>query len=486
MSNILKIIKKHRYSILIFFGLLLLCISRFILLERSARFIWDESSDLVRMHEIFTNRRLTLVGPMDLTGTKIFGSLSYYMLMPFALLYQFDPIGPVIGTAFYSVVTALIFVCILSKKYHWKYPIAFVFITFVFPLVQSGRWAWNPHYIPLWSIVSLAIILWKYDSPSWKVWFLAGFFQMLGIHNHWYAVFSYIGFFVSIIIIGFNEKRKKIILYYFFGGFAAVLPFIIFDILRPPGLFISRLLYFSPLSPTSGGFTLAGIAQKLASNPWQFIHYFFQSTPAVFIFIPIFLLYLYLVIKKGTNGLKKLLLIPIIFQILGLSVISTDVSDYYFLAAIPAFILFITIPEKNRTLKRVQKVLLIVFFILSIYPSIHEITKNDWSTNISRTKHIAEIIAKNSSQYCNIYVVASKDSGVLGEKYRDLLSLKGVPILGPAEFGVSDCLFVISTSPLAVIRKDPAYEMDFMRKKEPIQTWNVEDGWKIYKFVSWN
>ena len=97
-------------KLLLILFIIALLFTRFYNLSQSDRFTRDESSDLVRMHQYYIDRTLTLIGPLDNTGTKVFGSLTYYMLMPFAILGNFNPVSPVYGTAFFGLLTALMIV----------------------------------------------------------------------------------------------------------------------------------------------------------------------------------------------------------------------------------------------------------------------------------------------------------------------------------------------------------------------------------------
>ena len=471
------------FKLLLVLALSLLLISRFVLLDRSARFIWDETDDLRRMKEIYEHKRLTLVGPISGNNINIYGSLSYYMLMPFAVAYNFDPIGPVVGTATYSVILILIFSYLLAKKYSWQYPLAVLFLSAVFPLVQSGRWAWNPHYIPFWQMLSLTLFLLIYKSKSWYLWILAGLLQGLGIHNHWYAFFSVLGFSIALFIL--TSKEKRLLQFWFFlaGVILSILPFVVFDLLRPPGLFISRLLYFSPVFQNESGFNIITVLQRIFTLPYQFLHYFFQNHIFTLLFIPFFLWYLVSVFKQRSL-FKKLLLIPIMAQIIGLSIISTQVFDHYFISVVIFFILFLAIPDEKLRFSKNHIILLVMFIVLSLPAGVYEITKNEWSTNIKRSKDITDILSENiDGKRCNVIAIASKDSGITAKRYRDMLALRDIYIMGHEEYRDYECLFVVSTSGLAAIKKDPVYEIDLVRNDSPVRVWNIEGDWKVYKFV---
>src|SRR3990172_3773838 len=107
---------------------LALAFSRFWNLDKTARFIWDESSDLVNMHQIYVEKKLTLIGPISEDGSKVFGSLTYYMLLPFAVLGNFDPVAPAYGAAFWGVATDIL---LFYLGYKINKKIFFLFIPII-------------------------------------------------------------------------------------------------------------------------------------------------------------------------------------------------------------------------------------------------------------------------------------------------------------------------------------------------------------------
>ena len=101
--------------IIIFF--LILIFSRTFNLGKTARFIWDESSDLVSIHEIYVEHKITLIGPISEDGSKVFGSLTYYMLLPFAVIGKFDPASTAYGAAFWGILTASLLLFLSYRIY---------------------------------------------------------------------------------------------------------------------------------------------------------------------------------------------------------------------------------------------------------------------------------------------------------------------------------------------------------------------------------
>lgn len=138
--------------------LVLLIGSRFINLDNSARFTRDESSDLARMHEYWSAKKITLVGPISNDNVKVFGSLTYYMLMPFAVLGNFDPVSTAYGAAFWSVLTGILLLLLVQHINPKLTLVAGLLIVVWYPLLESGRWAWNPHLMPFWFALGIALI----------------------------------------------------------------------------------------------------------------------------------------------------------------------------------------------------------------------------------------------------------------------------------------------------------------------------------------
>ncbi len=465
-----------------------LIMSRFVLLYTSARFIWDESDDLVRMSQMYHRNPITLIGPMNANKTFFQSSLTYYMVMPGAALTNFHPMGPVYATAVYGCLTVLLLAYILMRFYRWKYFIGVLFLTCLFPLVQTSRWAWNPHFIPFWQSLGILIFLIA-DNKKMKFWAwgIVGFLLTLTLHNHWYAFFSAVGFGFAMLIYLLKQKRIKEFIWYVVGSISAIAPLLIFDILHPPGLFITRALIFSPLAPHNGAFNLASIPLKLVQFPIELIMYFVHNKVAAILIVVAIFVYGILVLRDKTISLfKKILLIPIAFQIIGLTLISGSVFDYYYLGAVIPLIIFLSIPDKAKILNMLRIGILTMIVFLGISASIGEIKKDTWMTNIHRKMQVYQIIKNNlpKDKKCNVFVPASKSGDAVGKVYRDLLIARDdVWLFSQEEYNTYECIFIVSTASIGKIKKDPAYELDRIRDVMPLKSWRVgETDWKVYYF----
>lgn len=459
--------------------IILLILTRTLLLETSARFIWDESGDLVRMYKIFQERKITLIGPISQDNINVYGSLTYYMLLPFAIIFNFDPIGPAIGAAFYSIVSILILALILRKKFGWNLVGSILVLSFIFPFLQAGRWAWNPNLVPFWQILSLFLYFSVFLKKRRGIWlFFSGFLQSLAVHNHWYAIFTLVGFSVFVFLNSPRREKWRHFLIFFTGVTIGLAPFLIFDLTHPPGLFITRLIYFSPLSLSRGAFNIKTFFLRSVNIPYQFLFYFFQEKLISWLMLILFLLF-----ALKNNLAKNLLLLPVFFLFFGLSLIGGKVYQHYFLSGVVFFIIWLFYSRKNSH-SFFQKLIILLFFIFSIKPSVTEVFKNDWSTNIAATREIVTIISRDiKSRSGNLVVVSSPDPNTKGKRYRDLLFLKGINLLPEDNYRDNECLYVVSNSNEATIRRDPAYEVNRIRDMNATQTWQIKNSiWNVYRF----
>jgi hypothetical protein len=453
---------------LFFIGLV---VSRFYNLNKTARFIWDESSDLVNIHQIYVERKLTLIGPISEDGNKVFSSLTYYVLLPFAVVGNFDPVSTAYGAAFWGVIAGLLIFYLVfrvNRKLAW---VSVPLIILWYPLVETGRWAWNPNFIPLFVALSLIFYLNKSNLSG----FLSGLALGLSVHLHYLAVFASFGFGAVLFAEAFKRKDFNKLLMFTLGWTLAILPFILFDLTHPPGLFLSRILYFNYLGEKLLVF------QNLVFVINSTFVYFTHSEPLKVGLLVALALLVYFDIKDKSKGIRFAVIFLI--QILGLGFVA-NYYPHYILPAIPFLIIYLFYPRRGfgQILSLTIVGILFVSGVLS-FPS--QITQTTWEGDIASTRFITNTIAQNISEHAlknnNLAVLGSPDPNTYGRRYRDLLLIKGVDLKTKGEYAISDHLFLITTSPLEAVRNDPAFEISFFKNGNLMGEWRVpESDWKIF------
>ncbi len=466
------------FSILFFVTLLF---TRFYNLDHTARFTRDESRDLVHMRQIVVDKKLTLVGPISNDNNKVFGSLTYYMLLPFVIGAHFMPIGPAIGAAVWGTLTALILIAITYKVNRRFLIVILPLVLLWFPLLETSRWAWNPHFVLFWISLGILFTCWK------KLWayFSAGISLSLSFHNH------YIAFFATSVFVGLlflqtclREKAYKRAFALGIGYVLPFLPFFLFDFLHPPGIFVTRYLLGGD-TPQTAAFTLQSGMEKIAHAAAMSVHYL-APVPYLPIVIGV-LLVLLAVLDIRARSKNLLWFLPVLAQ-LGMSVILVDYQTRYFLPALPFLFVWLIVPRKHLASK-IAKVITVLLLIGSFLTAHDQLTKTSVPPDIySLTKATAIIagVVKDPNtpiKNPNIAVLSAPDTDPMAEKYRDALSIYDIHFLTSAQYNVSENLFVVSPAPEAQLRADGDYAMKPFKNSILRHTYTIPNSpWKVYWF----
>ncbi len=449
--------------------------TRFYNLDQTGVFQWDQSIDLVKIHQYAVNKTLTLVGPISEDGSKVFGSLTYYMLMPFAAMGNFEPLSTTQGAVFWGFLTYLLIILmarIINKKLVlW---VAILGIAW-FPLVEISRSAWNPYLMPFW--IALGIIFYQFKKNLSL--FFSGIFLGLSIHNHYVAVFSTGVFILLASIASFKHKKFLLHLFLIFGFISTIVPFIIFDLRHPPGLFLSRIIYFNHVSTNAG----LSIVSKIWEN-WQIILSYY--THGVFLSwllgISVVLLFVYDLKTKNPAIIYGL---AVMFQVLAVAFLS-DSFIHYFLPALIFFLAYV-LSKRDFLGAGISKFVFAILMISSVFTISSQLLIPTWSPSIKSIREITNIlngqIKGRDLRNVNLAVLASVDNNTYGRKYRDLLLIKDVNLLSKDEYFKTDNLFIVSQSAEEKVRNDAAVEMQLFRRGVLRGQWRVTgENWKVYLF----
>lgn len=448
--------------------------TRFYNLPNTARLGEDESGFLVRVHQIYKEKKITLVGQVNQFGTKVFSSLTVYLLLPVAVLGNFSPISIFYGAALWGIAAVFLLLYLTHTINKRLTFLTAVLLLVSFPLVQMGRWAWNPNFIPLW--VSLGLIF--YLRQNKLGYFLTGIFFGLSVHQHYYAIFACS---VFIIIISFKKLIHKHFQEPFLAsfGFALVLiPFIIFDLRHPPGIFILGA------SQQTQGIATSAIFRNFLPYLFETVKYQTQNSLLAVILTVTLLLLLF---RDLTSKSKALLYFsPIPFQTLFISALNVYFPHYFFVI-IPFFFVWLVFPRQNigRALSVISLCLLIIGGILSLKPQLTaSVVEPDIRTVTQIDRLLKEQLRDNHLRNVNIAVLDSPDRNVSAQKFRYLLLVPdNLSVMSHDDYSGNDFLFVISTASEAAVRRDPAMEINNFRAKPAINTWHINPGpWQVYLF----
>ena len=468
--------KIRKYLPLVLFTALLI-FTRFYNLPATSRFTRDESSNLVDMHRIFVDRDLTLIGPVDVANTIIYPSLTFYMLLPFAIIGNFTTYSPGYGTAFYSVLAALLLLLITRKMEFREIKIAGLLLIVWYPLMESGRWAWNPHLVPF--VMALALYFWQVNK---RHAFLSGILFGLVFHLHYFTIFSFAGFSLMVVIDSIKKKQFKELLLLLAGFALMILPFVIFDLRNPPGLFFGKFL--------SSNLVSQGAEGELVNLPLSFIHNLGQSlfylTQNIYLAIMVGVVFFVLILLDTLRRRENLLfLVPFLFQILAISFLPYFQGRYLLLGIV--FLFMFLIQKRDGISKRLVVCAMLLMIVGGAFNLGKVMLESPTPPGAYIVEKASEIISDDIKfsdlKNVNLAILASPDPDPLGVTYRHTLLVKGEKILTESQYGITDNLFIVTTSEESAVRNDSANIINGFREGKLVSSQKIGNtNWKVYLF----
>lgn len=471
--------KKHPkvlFLLILFVGALIFI--RFYNLDHTARFTQDESSDLLRMQQLAHERKITLVGPISNDGDKVFGSLTYYQWLPFVIISNFDPVSPAYGMAFWGVLTALVLFAItwkLNAQYVWLTAVLVLIWT---PLVETSRWAWNPHLVTFW--IALGVLVYLFKRP-WS-YFLSGVFMALAFHNHFIALIATSVFVVCVAIQECKAKHWQNAAWIMLGYALPFVPFVLFDLRHPPGLFFSKYISGSR-TPNTIHLTSEVVVHRVLGNINLVSGYI--SGP-FFKWLLIGLTAVLIIVER--KKLERLIwLLPIAAQVV-IGSLFTDLQTRYFLPGLVFYLVWLLLPRKGIPM-HIARDIVGICLVASLFTIVPNLTLTKVPPDIyslrAATNYIAAQITDKQLKNVNVATLASPDSDPLSHIYREALSVKDIGLKAASEYDTSENLFVISTSDASVIEQDESTAMVIFRRNNAhlADVYSIPNSpWKVYWF----
>lgn len=433
-------------------------------IETNSHFLRDESRDLLNIHRIYENKKITLVGPISDNESHVFSSLTYYLYLPIAIMLNFSVKSTVIGAIFWGIITFLslwfLAIKINSKLFIWAGILGAVF----WPLVETSRWPWNPNFLVFWLTLSLIFQLDKKKISQ----FLSGIMSGFSLHHHFLSIMA--------IFLIWIKKRKLLFL---LGLFLVFLPFIIFDLRHPPGLFLSKFLSYNK---GVGLPSIIGIYHKYVDGIIITWNYFFGKSFFSYILSVIFFFVLANDIKEKN---KNLYWLGASFISLGVFIFYSE-QTHYVLPIIPFFWLWI-FGERKKKGDKLIKIFILGATIISLSIFWQKVNVNTCRGNLKLIQGASNIIEREIKKQelvnANVVVLQIPDELCETKIYRNILEVKNISIKRVEEYNVSDNLFVITQSDEKTLKKDPAYEIDNFRNGIVVGEWEIEEtDYKVFQF----
>lgn len=232
-AKIHRDIQTSRWFYRCFVFLVLLSIfSNFYHLERRHPFEWDQERDAkIVYHQIIQQKDPPLIGPRVVNSDGFFlGPLHFYILVPFFLLTQGDPVALAYLAGIVGVVQSIFFI-LLARRITNSSEAGL--IMGLFSVMQPVLVSWNVMYMPILSLFVYAACL---EILKKRYFFLAVTFVFLALafQFHFMAVFLFLLVLIAFLLSGPQKQDIKRILPYIVVGLniflISFLPLVFFDL----------------------------------------------------------------------------------------------------------------------------------------------------------------------------------------------------------------------------------------------------------------
>lgn len=496
--------------------ILILALASFLRLYRIQdymTFLGDEGRDVLVVYNIL-HGHLTLLGPTASVGGFFLGPIYYYFMTPFLWLFNYNPVGPAVMVALFSIVTVWLIYFIGNKFFDKTTGLVAAFLYSISPLVIAySRSSWNPNPMPFF-ILSLLYFLYKgLHKKQWKYILLSGIFLGIAMQLHYLTTFVAVVVFLYILTMSAYDIWRKITTFingvlaliltyttYFVGFLIGWSPFLLFEI-RHGFQNIKSIINFILFSKETGaGDSLQSIVGSVffrlfgrlvtafpqpdtvnihTNTPIAFWYYgtiFLGISSAVFLII--------LLCKNWKNREKfmqyYLLFIWLLIGVLLFGFYKKNIYDYYFSFMFPLpFLLVGTLLSwtwtKNIFFKICGGVIFLFLFIINIQGVPFRYEPN---RQMQQVAEIAKVVYDQAAR--RPFNLALITGGNSDHAYRYFLTVWGNPpvtILNasadPQRKSVTDQLFVICEELPCHPEGSSLWEIAGFGRAQIVEKWNV-------------
>lgn len=236
-SKVKKFISKNYISIIVGIIIIIAAIFRFYRIEDFLTFLGDEGRDVLIVRGIL-HGNLTFLGPRASAADFFTGPIYYYMMAPFLLASNYNPVGPAIMIALFSVATVYLIYRFGRVWIGESGAIIAAALYAISPLVISyARTSWNPNPMPFFSMVIFYLLFVWIQKPSVKKFIAIGILYGVAFQLHYIEVFVGVIIFTFVLLGNILIHKKKFIINslkeyasIFVGFLIGISPFLAFEI----------------------------------------------------------------------------------------------------------------------------------------------------------------------------------------------------------------------------------------------------------------
>lgn len=297
-------------------------------------FLGDQGRDASIVRNIITFKHFPAIGAPSSVGQIYLGPFYYYLIAPWLLIFNFNPVGLGYGVAIMSILGLIAAYIIIRKECSEIISLMFLaVITFSFTLVNLSRFSWNPNLLPIFSFMTLYFFhLWVTQR---RLLYAAIFGSLIAltVQLHHLALLLFGPIILMYFYHLYRSWEKKDLLIQLIPAIGAFIffssPLIVFDLRHDFLNTKSFLKLFSSGNVVSEG----SYIDRLNATVNGLFHFSFQMPEYIPAAIILFILLLGLfgvIIKKTKSDFLLLHLLTLAIFIFGFALLSSPRHYHYY------------------------------------------------------------------------------------------------------------------------------------------------------------
>jgi 4-amino-4-deoxy-L-arabinose transferase-like glycosyltransferase len=451
-------------------------------------FLSDQGRDAIIMKNIMTGVHLPAIGASSSIGQVYLGPFYYYLIAPFLLLFNFNPVGMSYGVVFLSLIGMIVAYWIIKKEFGNLTSFVFlVLITFSSTNIEMSRFSWNPNLLPCFSFFTLYLFYKMVQKQKIIYAILFGTFFGLSIQLHYLAALLILPISIYFIYSLLVEKNKlKQILHVTISIISFIIissPLLIFDF-RHNFINSNNFLKLFSQGGVFGNSSISSRFNDVLLNAFANIFSIQYSLFFVIIIGILFIIWLLLLNREKNNKFMILNILNIILFLIGFSLINSSRFPHYYSQIYLSVYLILAILFTNlkELLPKYWVIILFLFLIGYIginLPQYYFLSKLG-TDQIVHAQKVAEFLAPIIGN--KPYNIATWPVELTEDNYVYFLELKGLTPADRTKIEITNQMFVLCNQKPCKILDSPSWNISMFGKAKIDKIWEVE-GITIYKLI---
>lgn len=340
-------------------------------------FHYDQGRDALVIWDLINKHKFFLIGPTTGIAGVFRGPFYYYLIAPFYLIGQGNPVWPAVFLAIISTLAVLL-MYFLAKQMGGKKVglIAVILGSFSFEVIYASRWLSNPTPMLFLSMVFVWCLFRIQDGEKKLSWIILSF--VLGLSFFHFGSSGELFYFPAVLIFSIVFKKFpsfKIALLSLFSFLITFLPLFVFN-LKHGGILLNNIT------------NVVGSEKSFGIPSWKFLldrlnQVFVYLSSIIFhnpfdreiLYLVILgLLFVFLLPKVISNIRFKVIFILLISPVIGLLFFQGNYGNFYqyyltgyYLIFLLGLSYFLGVMLEQKLLFKVASLYFLVFFILQNY-----------------------------------------------------------------------------------------------------------------------